>query len=249
MRRFSSWAIFISFCFVLLSCAQPTYNINEPTFPSSEVLQRSLRSTVIILNGDNINCSGVFVSNRLVLTAAHCLEITVPIQTNFGTIQIPTNENPIGEIHRVVPYTTYRRQQLDESFEFEVVAFERERDLALLRSLSGLASYNATVARISPANNLAYGLRLFTIGHPASIPWNITTGHITSTPEFNGRGGVFLSNAEVFNGNSGGPVFDMEGNLCGIASAIVARQPHLHRSIHRDSILVFLRRYIVAGRY
>lgn len=213
-------------------------------FPSQPTLQRSLHATVILTgngtNGDRIiTCAGVFVSPRIVLTAAHCVSTDLVIQTRYGVFRLPTVTSPVGKKHEIVTYSDFLRTGINRTVTFETIKFSDERDLALLRwAAEDGEQYEATTVSISYAR-AQIGTPLFKVGHPAMIPYNVGTGFISSRVNFDGTTYRVFSSILVYNGDSGGPVFDMNGGLVAICSQF-KRTPHLSRSIYKRTIREFV---------
>lgn len=223
----------------LIACApMPSPSPSSQTLPSNSVLQRSLRSTVAIISQEDVvACSGVFVESEVILTAAHCVRPRFRIESPYGTVLLQVR-SPIGLNHRVVTYSDYRRYGWHRTINFEVIAYDQEKDLALLRHNDD-RSYDATVARLSRRIHRV-GLPIFTIGHPSGVPFNLSVGFISAKISNESGAWRLYSSVPVFRGNSGGPVFDMNGQLVSICSQF-AGAPHINRSIYVRTIKEFSR--------
>lgn len=102
----------------------------------------------------------------------------------------------------------------------EVVWFDRELDLAILRV--------DVPARYSAAELYCGELRaeqpLLAVGHPLTERWVSVEGHLGESSPLVGSP-LMLLDIELSLGNSGGPVFDQNGRIVGIATAILVPVP------------------------
>ncbi|WOQ37361.1 serine protease [Acinetobacter soli] len=86
-----------------------------------------------------------------------------------------------------------------------------ELDIALLRTDLRLGE----PANLIDSNHIMMGMECFVVGYPNSIMQKtFLAGHIASITENH-----FLLDCSVNHGNSGGPLFDLEGNLIAIINA------------------------------
>jgi hypothetical protein len=114
--------------------------------------------------------------------------------------------------HCVDKLRTYRVSFHKSSVNFSavVVAEDRRNDLAILRLNSEPKLKPLAVA---PATkSLVAGDRVVTIGHPLGVLFTASAGQaIEPTERF------FLFNAKINSGNSGGPIFNIDGQITGVA--------------------------------
>jgi serine protease Do len=108
-----------------------------------------------------------------------------------------------------------------------VVASDPAADVALLQLEHVPAG--ATVARLADSDRTEVGDQVFVVGAPLGISHTLTVGHLSARRKLNATfGGVtttelFQTDAAINQGNSGGPMFDMNGEVIGIVSHIVSR--------------------------
>ena len=101
-------------------------------------------------------------------------------------------------------------------------------DVALLQ-LDGTPPEAAVVAPIGDSERVRIGSRAFVVGAPLGISHTLTVGHISArrSSSSDQLGGldveVFQTDAAINKGNSGGPLFDMHGEVIGIVSYIVSQ--------------------------
>src|SRR6266850_3278453 len=145
--------------------------------------------------------SGVLVSaDGKVLTAAHVVQTADTIVVKF------LNGETLGA---------------------GVVYSEPAADVALLQLKR--APRAPEVARLGDSDTVEIGDQIFVVGAPLGIDHTLTVGHVSGRrgPDV-GPGDMrlaeyFQTDAAISQGNSGGPLFDMSGNVVGIVSHILSR--------------------------
>jgi S1-C subfamily serine protease len=109
----------------------------------------------------------------------------------------------------------------------QVISSDPMTDLALVRVRD--VSANAVVAALGDSDTVRVGSRVFVIGSPRGMSHTLTVGHISARRgaprQFRGLVDVevFQTDAAVNPGNSGGPLFNMQGEVIGIVSYIVTQ--------------------------
>jgi serine protease Do len=145
--------------------------------------------------------SGVLISQSgRILTAAHVVEAADRVAVRFagGTV-VPAR----------------------------VVASDPLADLALLEVT--MVPPDAVAARIGDSDKVEVADQVFVVGAPYGISETLSVGYIsarrTARAEPNDSVSVdlFQTDAAIAPGNSGGPMFNMEGEVIGIVSRIVSR--------------------------
>ncbi|MBR3891322.1 MAG: serine protease [Bacilli bacterium] len=105
-----------------------------------------------------------------------------------------------------------------------IVGYNVLEDVAVL---SVSKSNNYTIATLQTSDNLKVGMEVIAIGTPSSTEYNFTAtsgiiskldSPITSVYDENYSLLMIQTDASLNNGNSGGPLFDLYGNLIGINS-------------------------------
>ncbi len=100
----------------------------------------------------------------------------------------------------------------------EVLYEEGKLDLALLK----IYSENTPFAAIADPRKLAVGQSVFSIGNPLGFPWSLSHGVISA---LNRDMSIYnMTQSDTFNnpGNSGGPMFNYEGEVIGINDQLVS---------------------------
>lgn len=145
--------------------------------------------------------SGVLISkDGKVLTAAHVVQTADTVSVEF----------PNGEIVKA-----------------RVVSSEPPADVALLQLERVPAS--AVVAKLGDSDKVEVADQVFIIGAPYGISHTLTVGHISArrTPGGErselGLAEFFQTDAAVNQGNSGGPMFNLQGEVVGVVSYILTQ--------------------------
>jgi serine protease Do len=145
--------------------------------------------------------SGVLVSSDgYVLTAAHVVNDAAEIMVEF----IDGQEIP-ARIERLA----------------------NQADVALIK-LQKMPT-NPNVAKIGESDSVRVGDQVFVIGAPMGLSYSLTTGIISARHNTHKMTNSFVeaeffqTDASINTGNSGGPVFNMQGEVIAIASAILSR--------------------------
>ena len=145
--------------------------------------------------------SGVFIAPEgLVLTAAHVIQTAETVEVVF------TN----GEVLKAT-----------------IISSAPPADVALLQ-LEKIPS-DPVIAMMGNSDEVEVGEEIFVVGAPLGITHTLSVGHISARRDAGALFGAF-SRAEMFQtdaainvGNSGGPMFNMKGQVIGIVSSMVSR--------------------------
>ena len=145
--------------------------------------------------------SGVLVSeDGYILTAAHVVNDAAEIMVEFFDGQ----EIP-ARIERLA----------------------NQADVALIKLQKPPA--NPNVAKIGESDSVKVGDPVFVIGAPMGLSYSLTSGIISARHNMHKMTNSFVAaeffqtDASINTGNSGGPVFNMQGEVIAIASAILSR--------------------------
>jgi S1-C subfamily serine protease len=146
--------------------------------------------------------SGVLIStDGAIMTAAHLVETADTVFVEFSN----------GEI-----------------FTAKVIGSEPAADVALLKLNSPQPS-GATVARLGDSDKVEVGDQIFVVGAPHGISYTLTVGYISARRRPNvvysglSLAEFFQTDAAINEGNSGGPMFNMAGEIVGIVSSIISK--------------------------
>jgi len=145
--------------------------------------------------------SGVLISDDgKIMTAAHVVQTADAVRVEFdgGTI-LPARvvgSSPLGDV--------------------ALIQLERQ------------VPADAFVAPLGDSGQVRVANQVFVVGAPLGIGQTLTVGHISARRMGEGLGGamnveVFQTDAAINKGNSGGPLFNMKGEVIGIVSYIVSK--------------------------
>lgn len=115
------------------------------------------------------------------------------------------------------------KNDFTKSYEAEVIGVDKVNDIALLRIKDDTFSGFGVLPYSAKLSMAEVGEDIFVLGYPliASMGEEIklTNGIISSRSGFDGDVALYQISAPVQPGNSGGPLFDKQGNLIGIVCA------------------------------
>ncbi len=135
------------------------------------------------------------------------------VVTNNHVISSPTGRGTVEEITVTMPDGT--------EYPAKLVGADSSSDLAVLKitapkPLPFVHFGNSTQARV--------GDWVVAIGNPFGLGGTVTSGIVSAVYRNTGQGGAYdryiQTDAAINRGNSGGPLFDMQGNVIGINNAI-----------------------------
>ena len=204
----------------------PVHKTQEELISEKQVRIEKIKQTTVALvekfeDRQIPVCAGVWVSNNMILTAAHCLDSEIPIYTYATKDSFYANELKIA-------------------IEFSK---DTDHDLALLIADPQTLEKHPTA--IVSNVDLMSGDEMDIVGHTMGLPWSYSHGFVSETREnITGPLGpsekMIQISSPVWMGNSGGGAFDRVGNLAGICSWVISSGPDLSFFVHRDVIQKFL---------
>jgi len=108
-----------------------------------------------------------------------------------------------------------------------VISSSPTADVALVQ-LDSLPS-DLMVAKLGDSDKIEVGDQVFVVGAPYGIAHTLTVGHISGRRKSEDVSGQFVpveylqTDASVNQGNSGGPMFNMKGEVVGVVSSILSQ--------------------------
>jgi S1-C subfamily serine protease len=153
------------------------------------------------------NGSGIFISDKgYVITNNHVVENATQIEIDFK----------------------YKNQ--NKTYSAKVIKSDKENDLALLKiddpNYKNIEKLNYSIVTSKNAN---LGQNIFTLGFPKALSTmgkdiKYSDGSISSINGFKGDKTSYQISAPIQPGNSGGPLFNFDGELIGINSSKIVQQ-------------------------
>ncbi len=131
---------------------------------------------------------------------------------------IVTNNHVIADADEV----EVNLQGVDKPLPAAIVGRDQETDLALLKVDAG---HDLPVVRFGDSEKMKVGEWVMAIGNPFGLDHTVTVGIISAKGRIIGSGpfdDFIQTDASINPGNSGGPLLNMDGEVIGINTAIVA---------------------------
>ncbi|MFW2373811.1 MAG: S1C family serine protease [Gammaproteobacteria bacterium] len=191
----------------------------NPISLSADSLQRLFKQvnpSVVLVTAEQRDISGIPGDRRPVLTQQVGTGVLISKQG-----LVVTASHVVHTADRVIV------QFLDgKKIRARIIRTEPEADLALLKLK--LVPKQATVASLANSDSTKTGEQVFVIGAPYGVGHSITSGIISArhnAGEINNRiplGELFQTDTAINVGHSGGPLFNMNGEVIGIISHILS---------------------------
>jgi len=109
-----------------------------------------------------------------------------------------------------------------------VLAADRVRDLAVIK----IHGKNFRTLILGNSDRVEVGEEVVAIGHPLGLELTVSNGILSAVPTIEKEGGKFLQvTAPISHGSSGGPLFNMAGEVIGITSGINENGENLNFAI------------------
>lgn len=156
--------------------------------------------------------------------------VTVTIKKNGGegggTGFLVDKDGTIATNHHVIDAAAAVRVKFQNGTvyeEVELLVDEVAADLALIHinlaaPLDGGAKPDVVPMRLGDSDAVVVGERAISIGNPLGLEHTLTDGLISSRRVYDGKAWIQFS-APISPGNSGGPLFNMRGEVIGISTA------------------------------
>ena len=178
-------------------------------FSASDIYRNASNSVVLIFGFEDggAGSSGtgsVLTQDGLILTNNHVIANATSGKL-FGNIVIYFKPNPISGDNK---------KDLAKPYLVEVVARDKDLDLALLRVQNPPADLRPL--EVADSEEVDIGESVAAIGHPGGGGlWTLTTGTVSSKRRDQARD-IFQTDTAINPGNSGGPLLDEYSRLVGV---------------------------------
>ena len=159
--------------------------------------------------------------------------VTVTIKKNGseggGTGFLVDNDGTIATNHHVIDAAAAVRVKFQNGTVYddvELLIDEVAADLALIHinlatPLDGGARPDATPMHLGDSEVVVVGEHAISIGNPLGLEHTLTDGLISSRRVYDGKAWIQFS-APISPGNSGGPLFNMRGEVIGVSTATLS---------------------------
>jgi len=181
--------------------AQELISLFQSVNPAVVVIHTVERATSA--NGGQVSAeglgSGVLMGDRQIMTAAHVVQTADLVEVEFTTGQ------------RIYA---------------SVVSSDPLSDVALLELEE--EPQDVQPVELGDSDDVDIGSEIFIVGAPLGLSHSLTVGHISARRDGSDSGimsadvELFQTDAAINRGNSGGPMFNMDGDVIGIVSYILS---------------------------
>lgn len=175
-------------------------------------------------------CSGTLISlkEKLILTNDHCVQSRVSIVEEEITDEDGAVTKRKREKFTDLPVVQNRYKGFalvgSATFQTEIVAHDKKRDLAILRFKQDAIPFTIASPLLPDGIDLVRGQKIYTVGNPAMLEATVVEGIVSSLSRQLEIGGddkrdYIQVSGGVYGGNSGGALYDEYGRLIGVPAA------------------------------
>ncbi len=108
-----------------------------------------------------------------------------------------------------------------------VIASDTERDTAVIK----IGASDLPVAKLAATGKVGLGERIVTIGNPEGLERTVSDGLLSGVRSLKPGYKLYQITAPISHGSSGSPVFNMRGEVIGVASAYLANAQNVNFAI------------------
>lgn len=251
MKGLLTWSLLLTVFAVIVGCGKCSTSTVQ-SVPASTIAELEQRVTVALYINDHDGdamayCAGTWVDKTHILTADHCVEQNdIPAKLKeIQSLLVPRNSLGKELLYSVIgDYDTdaWVKAITIPPRKATVVDVDADNDLALLEVEKDPPIHPWAHLSKKPIN---VGDSISTVGHTQAFTWTYSRGYVSTvrnhmvTPS-SAHVKVIQASLPLWFGNSGGGIFNADGELIGVASFIVEKGPNMGFCIHRDVIAGFL---------
>ncbi|MCL2079145.1 MAG: S1C family serine protease [Oscillospiraceae bacterium] len=207
--------------------SNPGYTVLDPDFTGSaqntpgyilpeDIYDIALTQVVSVITEASGVRAGELFSGSPVSGSGFIVSTDGYILTNYHVVELAFRND--------LPITVVLSDE--SSYEAKIVGFEENSDVAVLKIETGILRLNP--ALIGNSDNIRVGQRLYAVGNPfGDYVYTMTDGIVSALDRVVTLEGKTIStfqfSAAVNLGNSGGPVYNANGEVIGIVTAKVMR--------------------------
>jgi serine protease Do len=179
----------------------------KPVITAEQMVKNNKAAVVMVRTGNGMGSGFIINKEGLLVTNAHVVSAGAH------------KEDPLSTNH--VPFVKIRFANGRE-VPGKVVGFHAAKDLALIQLPPN--PFGWPFVELADSATVAEGQEVVAMGHPRGLPFTVTRGIVSGT-EFRNNGFVryLQHDASVNSGNSGGPLFNMRGEVIGVNSMIITQ--------------------------
>jgi serine protease Do len=163
----------------------------DATLSAADIAARSTKAVVSLHSDDTLGTGFIVRENGWIATNLHVIAVTQPLWAILAD-------------GRKLPVV-------------EVVAASREHDLAIVR----VEATGLPVLELADSDRVRPGDPVVVIGHPLGLEDTVSNGLVSATRHVADGLDVLQISAPIAPGSSGGPLFDVHGQVIGIAALIM----------------------------
>lgn len=174
--------------------------------------------------GDNINLADEIMKPSLALTGYIWDEVLEKYTLASNGSGVILSAEGIAVTNRHVAFGLDKLDATDyngKTYGCEIIAVDEKTDLAVIRLKLGEGDFVTPVTAVADSSKAVMGQSIAVVGNPLGVGLSYSYGYVSHPDrDINDRGGNFIQiDATVNPGNSGGGLFDSNGNLLGIVTA------------------------------